>query len=792
MKYRPTLLALAVSSCLAGPIAVHAEEAASGAEANATFDTIHVVETRKKSDNQNVTVLSAKDLQQQGAQSMEDAIRYVPGVEMVSLGGRFGFNGFNIRGLEADRVALTLDGLSFPQTMDAATYQPYEFFRSGRGSVDLEAVKSVEIIKGADAITAGSGALGGAVMFTTKDPADFLKPGGDDSYAAVKYGYTGSNDENMGSLTFANRTGKWETLAVYTQRKGHETESWYDSTDAELGADRRTPDPQDKDSDNLLAKLNFLATGNQTIGLIYERARASVETDNKSRSDGSGSYYKRTGDDQSNRDRYGLKYTWKADNALFDTLEASLDHQKNYIQGDTNILVASGTYNGTACSTSALCRRQEHRYDTQKLNRFALDLDKDFGTGGLRHSLVYGAAWQQRKTDWNSIDSRWDNTGALYSRETDASLWPDVDETDWTVYVRDKTSLFDDRLTLTAGARYDSYKYEPTLSATSSGSSGFSDDTGSVTTAKFSSPTWNLGADFKLTGTQSLWAQAGRGFRAPSVSDMYGTTSTTEVTRVSDGATVEVPSSKSNPDLKAERSLNLELGWRYQSDRLRLGLSVFRDRYSNFIESATFTADEDVEYSTTSRGTTTSSYGYSYTMPINRGKVTVKGVEAEGLWLINPNWMARLAYTYNEGKDDDGEPLSSISPAKTVLGVNYAAASQRWNVTANVTHQDRKDPDDYGTSVTNASYGTETTSPYAYLAREYTILDLFGSYDITPKIRLTAGVYNVFDKEYYLWNTIRTIGSGSSVWQGNTSQEGVGRWSQPGRNVRLTLTYEFL
>ena len=148
MKFSPHLLALAIASVLTLPAQAETAADPDGAQ---TLDTIEVKAQRERqqSSNQNVTTLSSKDLQQQGAQSMEDAIRYVPGVEMVDL-GRAGFNGFNIRGLEADRVSITLDGLSFPQSMDPGTYQPYEFFRSGRGSVDMEAVKSVEIIKGAD------------------------------------------------------------------------------------------------------------------------------------------------------------------------------------------------------------------------------------------------------------------------------------------------------------------------------------------------------------------------------------------------------------------------------------------------------------------------------------------------------------------------------------------------------------------------------------------------------------------------------------------------------------------
>ncbi|WP_313459427.1 TonB-dependent hemoglobin/transferrin/lactoferrin family receptor [Stenotrophomonas sp.] len=786
MKSPLSALALAIATSLALP--AHAE-----APADSTLDTIQVTETRKQSNNQNVTTLSANDLRQQGAQSMEDAIRYVPGVEMVDL-GRAGFNGFNIRGMEADRVSITLDGLSFPQSMDPGTYQPYEFFRSGRGSVDLEAVKTVEIIKGADAITAGSGALSGAVMFTTKDPADFLKASGNDSFGSVKYGYTGSSDENMGSLTLANRAGRFESLLVYTKRKGHETESWYASTDVLLGPGRRTPDPVDRDSDNLLFKLNFLATDNQTLGVVYERARTTNDVDNWTRSDGVGSYYFRSAEDRSDRDRYGLKYTLRAANVLFDSMDATADYQKNYIQGQTNVLVANGTAAtyGTRCSVNAPCSRQEDRWDTQKRQRVALDFDKSVETGGVRHDIVYGAAWQQAKIHWNSVDSRWGNDGSLFTRDTDPSLWPDTRETNLTAYVRDRVRLLDDRLSLTGSLRYDRYKYTPETSVGGNVESGYEDGGGSVGVSKFSSPTWNLGAEFKFTDTQSLWVQGGRGFRAPGVNDMYGTSSTTEVTRVSDGATVTVPDGRSNPNLEAERSLNLELGWRFQGDRLRAGVSVFRDKYSNFIDTAQFVGDPNTQYSTTVRGMTTITNGYVYTMPINRGEVEVKGVEAEGMWLLADDWLARVAYSYNEGTDNDDEPLASIIPAKAVGGLTYNAPSRKWSVTANVTHQQRKDPSDYGRSITNGSYGEEVVPVYAYKAREYTLLDVFGSYAITSRLQLTAGVYNVFDKEYYLWNRVRTAGAGTAVFQGATSPEGIGRWSQPGRNVRFTVSYDFL
>ncbi len=71
------------------------------------------------------TTLTTEALEEQQAQNFEDAIRYIPGVSIVDM-GRFGDNGFNIRGLEGDRVAMTVDGLPFAEAVE--TTPAYEFF----------------------------------------------------------------------------------------------------------------------------------------------------------------------------------------------------------------------------------------------------------------------------------------------------------------------------------------------------------------------------------------------------------------------------------------------------------------------------------------------------------------------------------------------------------------------------------------------------------------------------------------------------------------------------------------
>lgn len=765
MKPSLTLLTLAVAACLVSP--AYADVAADAS----TLGTVRVEAERAqraKSANQNVTVLTAADLDAEMANSMEEAIRYIPGVSIVDM-GRFGDNGFNIRGLESDRVAITVDGLSLGESVETA--RSYEFFRSGRGDVDIDTLKSLAVVKGADSISAGSGALGGAVVFTTKDPADYLAPAGNDTHLGFKAGYSGANDETMGTLTVANRTGIVESMLVYTRRDGHETESYYDTTNDRTGVGRRTPDPVDSTRDNLLGKLDLQLSDAHTLGVMLERGRATNDVDNLSRVYAPG-YLTRQGHDTNDRDRYGAHYAWLAETALFDTLEAQLDRQVTECRGITTITAGSG------CPGGAIpCLRSENRSTEQTLDRAALDFTKAFNTGAAQHDLVYGMAWQQREVDFTAVDTRWNAAGGIASVEVDPRQVPRTDVDNWNVYLRDSVRLFDERLTLSAGARYDRYDYAPQVDST------FVDRTGTVRDVSFAAPSWQLGAEFRFLPDHALWAQLGRGFRAPSVADMYSPTSTTTLINAQTGQPLVFNDTVSNPDLSAEKSLNVELGYRWSSERAQLGLSIFRDRYDNFIEYSTLTQQIPGGFRTTATGPVL--YQRAYTMPTDAGQVTVKGAELEGRVQFNDAWSARLAASYSEGKKQNGDPLESIVPASAVLGVRYAP-SAAWNVTAAVTHAAAKHADD---AYTTAANGTVSTPAWVDKADGYTVLDLFGSWNLSEQWRLSAGIYNLTNREYYLWQRVRGVYQGSNTLYGYVNDEGIGRYSEPGRNARVTVAF---
>lgn len=117
----------------------------------------------------------------------------------ISAGGPVGLSQkIYVRNTGEDALNISIDG---------AEVSAGVFHHSGRVLIEPELLKQVEIEAGTGTATAGNGALGGAVRFTTKDPADLL---------------TGSN--NFGALVkstyYSNGEGWKNTVSLYGQDSG--------------------------------------------------------------------------------------------------------------------------------------------------------------------------------------------------------------------------------------------------------------------------------------------------------------------------------------------------------------------------------------------------------------------------------------------------------------------------------------------------------------------------------------------------------------------------------------------
>jgi hemoglobin/transferrin/lactoferrin receptor protein len=690
-----------------------ATSAFADSQSNKTFslDTVSVAATRteQKQEDLSSTVSIITDEQNEAnlASNIREMIRYEPGVEVGSGTGdsaRFGSKGFNIRGIDENRVKITVDGVD-----QASSFTPTgnPFQRSGRNHIDIDTMKRVEIIKGPASTLYGSDALGGVVAFTTKDPADYLEEG-DNTGGSVKLRYSSADEAFSETVSLANRTGSLESLVIYTHRDGEELEN-YDE-------DAIGDDSLDFKSDNILAKLQYQLNEQHRIGLTMEDYQSDTEHDipSKLSSPFYSDYYE--GDDTIERQRVSIFHQWQAKNVLFDKVNWNLDWQDSEIEQETSSIYNPG---------GPRARVKDYSHD-EEIWMLSAQFDKTV----QNHQLTYGFEYEETELT-NQQDT-------LYPTDTSSNIYdravPLVDGTSYGVYLQDQISFVDGRVLITPGIRYDRFKAEPSSDDAFNPPSATTQDLSDHDSDKV---TLHLGGVFKITEVTSVFAQYSEGFKSPDLIDLYYST---ERNYGPGNHFLTRP----NPDLKPEESDSIEFGLRFNGDLGNLELTSFHNQYQDFIES--------VSVSPSFGGV-----GYDgVTQSRNIDEVSISGFEARGaVWLDQligapegTSFQGSIAYAEGDNDTDD-TPLDSIAPLKAVFGLSYDAPSEVWGSTLHWTLVKAKDKSDISddTNFTTSGYG---------------ILDMTAYYNPVKSLTIRGGVFNITDKEYTIYEDVRELSASNT------------------------------
>ena len=239
-----TLTALAVAAAFPS-YAANPETAAHDAAQTQSLKEVTVRATKVGRRTKEVTglgkiVKTSETLNKEQVLGIRDLTRYDPGVAVVEQGnGASG--GYSIRGVDKNRVAVSVDGVA---QIQAFTVQGALSGYGGRGGsgaineIEYENVGTVEIDKGAGSSDHGSGALGGAVSLRTKEAADLISDGKSWGIQA-KTAYGSKNRQFMKSLGAGFSKDGWEGLLIRTERQARETSPHNDISEAfEYGIDR--------------------------------------------------------------------------------------------------------------------------------------------------------------------------------------------------------------------------------------------------------------------------------------------------------------------------------------------------------------------------------------------------------------------------------------------------------------------------------------------------------------------------------------------------------------------------
>jgi vitamin B12 transporter len=124
---------------------------------------VFVTSTRTEIPLEQVTtsasVITAKDIQAQEAETVLEVLRRVPGLDVVQTGSRGTTATVFIRGSESDHVLVLIDGVEVNSTTEG-------FFNFAH--LTTENVERIEILRGAGGTLYGSQAIGGVINIITK------------------------------------------------------------------------------------------------------------------------------------------------------------------------------------------------------------------------------------------------------------------------------------------------------------------------------------------------------------------------------------------------------------------------------------------------------------------------------------------------------------------------------------------------------------------------------------------------------------------------------------------------
>ena len=754
-------------------------------------------------------------LDKQMVSDESDLVRYDPGISVVE-GGRSGSNGFTIRGVDKDRVAINVDGLAQAESRSSEAFQElfgaYGNFNANRNTSEPENFSEVTLNKGADSLKSGSGALGGAVNYKTKSASDYVseeKP----YHLGIKGGYIGRNSQKFSSITAAGTWLGLDALMVYTRRFGKETKNRSTEGDISIkneneyvfdpingkpskyltyqstGIARSRPDPQEWVNKSTLFKLGYNFNERNRIGWIFEDSRTDRITKELSNLWTGTTTSASKGDTRSRQDisyrkRIGFEYKNQLDKGPWDNLNLRYDRQTIDMSTWTWDLPTDYGRNGVNSDVYHMFRNIR-----QKNTQFGADAEKQIDFSKLVWAMQYGLGGSQNDND-NRDHSYWVRLyDPKYQTSNNQELTMLVESSSKNRFAYwNNTFQFGDssQYRLNAGVRYDNSsskaKDNPNYTPAIRGQIPY---LGSE--RKHSGFSYGLGLDWKFTPHLNLLAKYSTGFRAPT----------------SDETWLLFPHPdfylKANPNLKAETAKNFELGLAGSGKAGNFKLSGFQTRYRNFIELTYMGVSSDnpnsPNYAPISDGTALVSSPVWQNQ--NRSSAWAKGLEFNGTWNLDSIGLpqgthagANLSYIKGKAKQTNGQetPINALSPWSAVYNLGYDAPSKRWGVNAYLTHTAAKKPSD----TVHSSDDLNNPWPFAKHSKAYTLFDLTGYVNLGKYFTLRAGAYNIGNKKYYTWESLRSIREFGTVNRvDNKTHAGIERFTSPGRSYNFTLEAKF-
>ncbi|MDW8845509.1 TonB-dependent receptor [Erwinia sp. MMLR14_017] len=757
----------------ATPLAISASKSS---QAEAVM-TVTAPEPEKKAGSS--TTITAADMQRKGTTDFGSVMRYEPLISATGVSGgsssgksgfdRSGYTGYNIRGLESNRVGLEVDGIPQPD----ATGRSYvsraglNTFGIGRDYLDPYMYGQVDIESGATSTAKANTAIGGAVSFMAKSPDDYLSP-----YKPTYFGYqTDYDSANRGwhnGLTAAAGDETLRGIFVYSRRDGQETRNNSGTLDAypanwHSNALMASGIWQPNDEHKLTGTVDYYDKTNHTHYDTWDSGGSSILG---------------TSQQQSNTRRWGvsLKDEWTPANASIDSLTSKVYYQQTQAHDNTRMPTSAGSM-----------ERVYSNYDVDTYG-FETQVMKSLG----RHELSGGLNGRITETQ---RPFRQEPAPSVYS----VIMQPESDSRSYALggFVQDKIQfdLGGHGFDIVPGVRVAHQTTKPeNLSSLASGSSVLDESQLNRLYGKENSDTQvlpSLSFDYAITPSLMTYLQYKRGAQFPNASQLYGSWNLGS----SYAGTAQYALIGSS-DLKTETSNNLEWGMKGQvAEGISLKTALFYNTYKNFIAYTRYT-----RAGSPSRFTNIPSNIYTVYQAENRDKAYIYGGEIStklnfGTWFEQVNGLsATFALGYSEGKSkssysgDSYVDLDSVAPMKAILGIAWDDPAKRYGASVTATFVKGKQ----ATATNRESFNNNAGSSLSDSSEEYMRVPGYGMVDMTAywqvakNVKVSGGIYNLTDRKYWDYLSSRELTE-------STNQDAYDKALavMPGRTYQLGVNIDF-
>ena len=617
---------------------------------------------------QAVTAMDQEDIDQTQATTIGDLLEGMPGVNVQGGVGQLG-QGFNIRGMG---TAIGDSDNRILMTVDGVT-KFYEQYRMGAFFSEPELYKRIEVLRGpASSTLYGAGALAGVINFTTKDASDFLEDGDLVAVRLKAATETNAQADTLSGIAAFQPVEAVELLGSYNRRR----------TDDYKNGNGETVSASATESDSWLVKARLSVGGNKKHAIWA-------------------SYQDWISDGPQVYDQVSA--------ATGSSLMRRRVHDKTAVLGYVNDFNGSEIFNIEAQAAYSLSK--VHQTETPFLGPLAysdfsyeswqgkVQNTSEFDLGGdWKTFLIVGGQWskQQRRNPRVSM------TGVV---TPGAGTHPEGDMTRYGLFSQLEI-VWSDKLTIMPGVRVDWTNLKP----------GDTVVAGTVLTkrVKDSGVSPKLAALYNLTDWLGLFGSVARTVRMPNIDEIF----TRSATR------------PSNPNLRPEKSDNIEAGFTFSFDDVLAKGSRFRAKTTLFRNDV---KDLIVNVAAPS--------GTPYFQNINRSRF--KGLEIEAEYGIG-GFFARGNASFIDGKDRlTGAYLNTIPANDYRLTLGYADASTGLSGGWTGEFAERQD---------KVATGAFSSAGSGFPTPGYTVHNLFLAFKpqtgVAKGFEFRIAIDNIFDKQY--------------------------------------------